>query len=49
MQKTAAEQDILDGGTGEVIYSFTIEDAMNPGWGEDGALSQRNVRELFRK
>ena len=48
IQQTAREQDILDGGTGRRVYTFTLEDAIAPGWGEDGAENDRNIRHLFK-
>ena len=48
LNQTAKEQDILDGGTGEEIYRFHLREAINPGWGEDGAGSDNSVYKLFK-
>lgn len=49
LQRTAREQDLVDGGDGRIIYRFTLYDAMftNHDWGESGDRSDRNVRVLF--
>jgi len=49
LTKTAVEQDILDGGIREVIYVFSPEEALTPGWGEDGDPNDGNIRHLFNR
>lgn len=49
LQRTARDQDLVDGGDGKVVYHFTLYDAMstNHDWGESGSRSDLNVRVLF--
>lgn len=48
LTKTAVEQDLLDGGNGKPIYTFTKDDAwVLADWGEVGAYSDRNIAPLF--
>lgn len=49
LQQTAREQDILDGGTGKKIYSFTIEDAIDDTRGDESAANSKNIRHLFNE
>jgi hypothetical protein len=46
LQKTAREQDILDGGNGEVVHVFTIQDAKELPWIENVA-PRKDIRHLF--
>lgn len=49
LRRTAREQDLLDGGDGREIYTFTREDAQDAevDWGADGEPPDQNVRKLF--
>lgn len=47
MQKTAMEQDILDGGTGKRVYTFTLFDAMDSLNRDESAPTDKNIRHLF--
>jgi hypothetical protein len=47
LQKAAREQDILDGGTGETIYKFTIRDAVTFAW-EEGSPPKKNIRHFIK-
>lgn len=49
LQKTAQEQDLVDGGDGRIVYRFTLYDAMptDCDWGGSGDRPDRNVRVLF--
>lgn len=49
LQRTARDQDLVDGGDGRIVYHFTIYDAMSTDhdWGESGDRPDLNVRVLF--
>jgi hypothetical protein len=49
LQETAKDQDLVDGGDGEIIYEFTYEDAIETteDWGAVGEKPDLNIRNLF--
>lgn len=46
LQKTAREQDLIDGGDGTVFYVFTIQDTVDLAW-KEGVPPSKNIRQLF--
>lgn len=49
LQKTATEQDVLDGGEGKTVYVLTDVDVVisEMDWGVSGAISNNNVRQII--
>lgn len=49
LQKSAREQDILDGGIGEEIYTFTIKDVDDYVSNDESVANEKQIRHLFNK
>lgn len=49
LQRTAREQDLIDGGEGRIVYRYTIQDALESDvdWGASGDKPDMDVRHLF--